>query len=104
MSRRVEVVFPVEQADLKQRLIREVLAISLADTVKARELLPDGTYRRVHPLPDQMGLRSQQVFLDLATRAGTRREAGTATPSGDGRLTVPDPATERIERGAIGVG
>jgi polyphosphate kinase len=103
LSRRVEVVFPVEQADLKQRLIREILAISLADTVKARELLPDGTYRRVHPPPDQMGLRSQEVFLDLATRAGSRWEPGIATSPGDGRLSVPDPAAERIERGVIGV-
>ena len=43
LSRRVEVVFPIEQPDLKQRLIREILATSLADNVKARELLPDGT-------------------------------------------------------------
>ena len=40
LSRRVEVVFPIEQPDLKQRLIREILATSLADNVKARELLP----------------------------------------------------------------
>ena len=30
LSRRVEVVFPIEQPDLKQRLIREILATSLA--------------------------------------------------------------------------
>ena len=47
LSRRVEVVFPIEQPDLKQRLIREILATSLADNVKARELMPDGSYRRV---------------------------------------------------------
>ena len=43
LSRRVEVVFPIEQPDLKQRLIDEILATTLADNVKARELLPDGT-------------------------------------------------------------
>ena len=47
LSRRVEVVFPIEQPDLKQRLIHEILATTLADNVKARELLPDGSYRRV---------------------------------------------------------
>src|SRR5437764_8381075 len=40
LSRRVEVVFPIEQPELKQRLV-EILDISLADNVKARELLPD---------------------------------------------------------------
>ena len=48
LSRRVEVVFPIEQPDLKQRVI-EILKVTLADNVKARELLPDGTYRRVKP-------------------------------------------------------
>src|SRR5262249_40990846 len=38
LSRRVEVVFPVEVPDLKQRLIRELLTVSLADNTKAREL------------------------------------------------------------------
>src|SRR5204863_5569655 len=47
LSRRVEVVFPIEQPDLKQRLIDEILAISLVDNVKARELLPDARYQRV---------------------------------------------------------
>ncbi|HET6576070.1 MAG TPA: polyphosphate kinase 1, partial [Fimbriiglobus sp.] len=75
LLRRVEVVFPVEQPDLKARLIDEVLAISLADTVKARELLPDGSYRRVRPAEGQPALRSQQRFLELAADA-ERRLAG----------------------------
>ena len=48
LSRRVEVVFPIEQPDLKQRLIREILAISLADNCKARVLLADGSWQP-HP-------------------------------------------------------
>jgi polyphosphate kinase len=72
LLRRVEVVWPVEQADLKARLIDEVLAISLADTAKARELLPDGTYRRVTPADGQPPMRSQQRFLELAAEAERR--------------------------------
>jgi polyphosphate kinase len=72
LLRRVEVVFPVEQPDLKARLIDEVLAISLADTVKARELLSDGSYRRVRPAEGVPGLRSQQRFLELAADAERR--------------------------------
>jgi polyphosphate kinase len=77
LLRRVEVVFPVEQPDLKARLVDEILATSLADTVKARELLPDGVYRRVRPAEGQPGLRSQQRFLELAAEA-ERRLAGPA--------------------------
>jgi polyphosphate kinase len=65
LSRRVEVVFPVEQPDLKQRVI-DILKLTLADNVKSRELLPDGTYRRVKPDPGVPALRSQVRFLELA--------------------------------------
>ena len=72
LSRRVEVVFPIEQPDLKQRLIGEILATSLADNVKARELLPDGSYRRVAAEPGQPVLRSQERFLELAAQNALR--------------------------------
>lgn len=73
LSRRVEVVWPVEQPDLKNRLINEVLAISLADNVKARELLPDGSYRPVTPKDGEPVVRSQERFLDLAKASAERR-------------------------------
>lgn len=79
LSRRVEVVFPVEQADLKQRVI-EILKITLADNVKARELLPDGTYQRLKPAEGMPTLRSQQRFLELAAETGTRPVAAPADP------------------------
>src|SRR5205823_5353677 len=74
LSRRVEVVFPIEQPDLKSRLINEVLATSLADNVKARELLPDGTWRRVLPKEGEAPLRSQARFLELAAANAARRQ------------------------------
>jgi polyphosphate kinase len=78
LSRRVEVVFPVEQPDLKQRLIEEILATCLADNVKARELLPDGSYRCVTAPPGQPRVRSQEKFLELAARRSSGRLADTA--------------------------
>ncbi|MCE9534646.1 MAG: polyphosphate kinase 1 [Planctomycetes bacterium] len=74
LSRRVEVVFPIEQADLKQRLISEILANSLADNVKARELLPDGSYRRVVPREGDPLVRSQEKFLQIAAENAARRQ------------------------------
>src|SRR5262249_26208490 len=58
LSRRVEVVWPIEQPELKQRLIREVLGTLMADNTKSRELLPDGNYRRVPVEPNQPRVRS----------------------------------------------
>jgi polyphosphate kinase len=72
LSRRVEVAFPVEQPDLKTRLIDEILAISLADTSKARVLKPDGNYVRVQPPTGSDPLRSQSRFLELAVESERR--------------------------------
>jgi polyphosphate kinase len=80
LSRRVEVVFPVEQPDLKQRLIKEVLAIGLGDNVKARELFPDGSYRRV-ARDASPALRCQERFLEIALQNAQRRLAEVQQPS-----------------------
>jgi polyphosphate kinase len=72
LSRRVEVVFPIEPPELKQRLIREILATSLADNTKARLLLPDGHYERLKPSDGQMRVRSQERFLDMALQNAVR--------------------------------
>jgi polyphosphate kinase len=66
LSRRVEVVFPILEPKLKTRIIDEILAITLADNVKARLLQPDGSYVRIKPKPGEMPVRSQERFLDLA--------------------------------------
>jgi polyphosphate kinase len=72
LSRRVEVVFPIEPPELKQRLIREILATSLADNMKARLLLPDGHYERIKPDDGQMCVRSQERFLEMAIQNAIR--------------------------------
>ena len=68
LSRRVEVVFPIEPPELKNRLIKEILATTMADNVKARELLADGTYRRLPVDPSAPRLRSQERFLESRPR------------------------------------
>ncbi|PYK96569.1 MAG: hypothetical protein DME19_19285, partial [Verrucomicrobia bacterium] len=44
--RRIEVVFPIEDGILRERVKRELLEVPLADNVKARLLRPDGSYHR----------------------------------------------------------
>lgn len=88
LSRRVEVIWPIEQPDLKVRLIEEILATTLSDNVKARELQADGSYRRVSPGSGEDAIRSQQRFLELAAMNATRRQS--AEPA--------RPATPRINR------
>ncbi|MFT3881008.1 MAG: polyphosphate kinase 1 [Gemmatales bacterium] len=81
LSRRVEVVFPIEHPLLKKRLIDEMLGVSLADNVKARELRADGSWIRVTGDP-QKRIRSQTKFLELAAEAAARipSEPGILAP------------------------
>jgi polyphosphate kinase len=101
LSRRVEVVFPIEQPDLKQRLINEILATSMADNQKARELLPDGSWRRVQPPDGAPPMRSQQRFLELAQANNARRQAAqvvTAPVSSNGEPQPPRKQRRRTKQ------
>lgn len=80
LRRRVEVIFEIEQPDLKDRLINEILQISLEDNVKARVLLSDGTYRRVELGADEVPLRSQERFQALAIEQAKPRARHIALP------------------------
>lgn len=66
LDRRVETVFPVEDAALKARLFDEILRISMMDNVKARELQPDGTYKCLRPAKGEPAIDSQAWFLERA--------------------------------------
>ena len=81
LSRRVEVVFPVEHPELKHRLVHEILAICLADNMKARELLTDGVYRRVQRGANQQSVRSQERFLEIAAQNAQRSPIDSPPPA-----------------------
>jgi polyphosphate kinase len=63
LDRRVEISFPIEDKRLIRHLRDEVLAIYLADNVKARQMLQDGSYERVRPAQGETPLDSQQWLL-----------------------------------------
>jgi polyphosphate kinase len=116
LSRRVETMFPVEEHALKQRVI-EALELKLAENVRARELMADGTYVRVRRRRGQRRVDSQAVFqqralaehapepeqsfttgallhaptpLSLASANGTQVELVTAPPPVEALLTTSD--------------
>jgi len=80
-QRRVEVMFPVDDEDLRDRVVDEILAITLRDNVKARRLLADGTYIRVRPEGDALPVRSQYRFMELARE---KAQAGPGIPGAGG--------------------
>lgn len=67
LDRRVEIVFPVEAPDLKEKA-KHILDVQLRDTLKAHCLLEDGTYRKV----DRRGkeaVEAQKTFCKEAIAA-----------------------------------
>jgi polyphosphate kinase len=68
LYRRVEVVFPVEDGNLRERFASELLAIPLQDNTKARFLQPDGTWKRARPKRGEKIHRSQVEFIARAAQ------------------------------------
>ncbi len=60
LDRRVEVLFPIADERIKERVYREALELGLADNVKMRWLQADGTYIRPH-------LRDGEPLCDFQT-------------------------------------
>ncbi len=82
LDRRVEILFPVEDGELKERLLH-ILDVQLADNVKAQYLRPDGSYGK----RDRRGrapVNSQEVFCEEAVRAAKAEE------------TIKDPMRARV--------
>jgi polyphosphate kinase len=82
--RRIELAFPIEDGNLRERIIREILAVSLADNTRARFLQSDGSYLPAKPARGQKFVRSQFEFIELANAAD-----GVVVRSKDGATRYP---------------
>ena len=82
--RRIELAIPVEDGTLRERLVSELLTVSLADNTKARFLKADGSYVRATAGAGDKPCRSQAQFMALA-RAGEEAPRKSA----DGKTRYP---------------
>jgi len=75
LDKRVEILFPVEDPDLKEE-VKHILDIQLADTLKAHELNPDNVYEKI----DKRGkaLLGAQDYFCAEARERARRESDPA--------------------------
>ena len=64
--RRIEIVFPIEEPALRDRIVNQILALQLADNTKASVLANDGSYARPEKTKDTKPLHSQNEFMALA--------------------------------------
>ncbi len=89
--RRIETVFPIEDPVLQARIVNDILPLVLGDTVKARELRSDGTYRRRRPADGEAPVRSQVALQHLAREAA--RETTETRPPFTPIVRRPRPGT-----------
>ncbi len=75
LERRVEILFPIDQPQLKEEL-RHVLDVQLADTVKACILKPDGTYEKVDGRGKKAVLAQEVFCKEAAKKAKVAKTAG----------------------------
>jgi polyphosphate kinase len=78
--RRIELAFPIDDGNLRERVIHEILAISLADNSRARFLQSDGSYCRAVVAAGEKPRRSQFEFL---ARTAAVEEAAARTVDGE---------------------
>ncbi len=71
LTRRVEVVFPVEDRAVKKKVF-QVLELCLQDNDKARELHADGSYCYIKRKAGQHRVNSQEKLLDISARRAAR--------------------------------
>jgi len=66
---RIEVVFPIDDGNLRERIRGELLETALKDNVKARFLTVNGSYSRKRPRRGAVLHRSQYEFIKAAEGA-----------------------------------
>ena len=76
LDKRIELLFPVESPEGRQKVLAALDAI-FQDNVKGRRLQADGTYKRRRPAKGEEPYRSQIELHREAKRAADRLRAGT---------------------------
>ena len=70
MDRRIEVVWPLEDSELKAKVIN-ILHYFLRDNMKSHVMQPDGSYKQTQPGKEKP-FRCQERFIELARREGVK--------------------------------
>ncbi len=115
MIRRIECMFPVEDPELKARLLDEILATTLEDNCQTWVLDAFGSYNRIHAPDEDKKLRSQAEFIEIArtdgvkslpydeairvkSKAGRRRPLIRSTKPGKRKSKIKEKAKEKHKR------
>jgi len=76
LFKRIEVVFPIEDGNLRDRIRGEILEVILRDNQKSRFLRPDGGYVRPQLARGAARHRSQSEFIGLSLKENAPDQPG----------------------------
>lgn len=105
-ERRVEVMFPIEDSALKERIVSEIVPLYLRDNQRARVLESTGNYTRARPVANEPRCRSQLALCRLAegkspiadTGSNEATEAAPRKPSRNGSEKGADEGNSKSQR------
>lgn len=72
MDRRIEILFPILDEEIQNKVVSEVFELSWKDNVKSRTLKNNGDYVLSSPSVDEQDFRSQNEFIKLAREEGIK--------------------------------
>ena len=75
LDRRVELLFPIENATLRKSIVETVLTPYLKDNAQGRRLESDGTYTRIHPPPGTPPFHVQDWFVSHSKSKGIKPQS-----------------------------
>lgn len=93
--RRVEVMYPIEAPELKDRILNEILPAYLRDNVKARLLQPDGSHVPLQPAEGDPRFRCQEELLSTRPSSASS-ESELDLPAGNGHPEGPSSVESQI--------
>ena len=80
IDRRVEVLFPVQEHNMIQHIRENILDMYSKDNLKARHMLPDGSYCRLYPAENETPLNIQEWFIAQRRDLGAKLLPGKPKP------------------------
>src|SRR6478672_9330062 len=92
--RRIEIAFPLTAPAMRDRVMNEILPNFLLDRVKARELQPDGTYRRLKPEGKEPRAQAQWHFRERS-REQTKKQSKAKKEPGIRLVPITEAKLER---------
>jgi polyphosphate kinase len=71
-KKRAEILYPINNTELKTQIMDEIMMTYLKDNVKARLMQPDGSYLRIKPKDGERPIRSQSELIEIARKGGVK--------------------------------